>query len=119
MVRTKASEEIYQNEMRTLYNMGLSDREIYERMGIRKQNVYTWRKKNNLKPNIGERKIGKRKPSELNPDVEAKAKFFMRSLVWADKAAKEQGKKLDVDMFLDYWRLEDGDKHMMRKVMGL
>jgi len=109
-------------EIRRLYNLGFTVKSISEQTGVGIQNIYKWMKRNGLKPNknkvitVGKKHYKPRK-AEIDAELEAKARFFTRSLVWANDTAKEQGKKLNIDNFIDYWR-DDGE-HMKCKVMGL
>lgn len=105
---------IDEKEVSRLYDLGLSDECIAEHFEVSYKTISRWRKRNNLEATLGK---NKRKEVTLSEDVEKKARLFIRSLVWGNKVAKERGNKLNINLFIDYWR--DEGEHTIRKVMGL
>jgi len=91
-----------------LYNQGLIDREIAEKVGVKYSSIAEWRRQRNLPANGGGKSPGERIsiPMEraLNPDQCEDMRRFLSLLVRYDDIAKKAGRKLDVGKFMVEYR---------------
>ena len=91
-----------------LYNQGLIDREIAEKVGVNNSTIAEWRKQRNLPANGGGKGPGERIsiPMEraLTPDQCEDVRRFLSALVKYDDIARKAGRKLDVNRFMVEYR---------------
>ena len=91
-----------------LYNQGLIDREIAEKVGVNNSTIAEWRKQRNIPANGGGKGPGERDsiPMEkaLTPDQCEDVRRFLSALVKYDDIARKAGRKLDVKRFMVEYR---------------
>lgn len=91
-----------------LYNQGLIDKEIAEKVGVNNSTIAEWRKQRNLSANGGSKGPGERGsiPMEraLTPDQCEDMRRFLSALVKYDDIARKAGRKLDVNRFMVEYR---------------
>ena len=91
-----------------LYNQGLIDKEIAEKVGVNNSTIAEWRKQRNLPANGGGKGPGERIsiPMEkaLTPDQCEDVRRFLSALVKYDDIARKAGRKLDVNRFMVEYR---------------
>ena len=91
-----------------LYNQGLIDREIAEKVGVNNSTIAEWRKQRNIPANGGGKGPGERIsiPMEkaLTPDQCEDVRRFLSALVKYDDIARKAGRKLDVNRFMVEYR---------------
>jgi len=91
-----------------LYNQGLIDKEIAEKVGVNNSTIAEWRKQRNIPANGGGKGPGKRIsiPMEkaLTPDQCEDMRRFLSALVKYDDIARKAGRKLDVNRFMVEYR---------------
>ena len=91
-----------------LYNQGLIDREIAEKVGVKYSSIAEWRRQRNLPANGGGKSPGERIsiPMEraLTPDQCEDVRRFLSALVKYDDIARKAGRKLDVNRFMVEYR---------------
>lgn len=103
------------------YDLGWSDREIAEQIGITKARVSYWRKKNNIPANSY--KIIVDLKQLFGEEDNRKLNTFMQILINTYKKSKMRGQKLDVSQFINAYRelglwglelLEDYKKYVIQ-----
>ena len=91
-----------------LYNQGLIDKEIAEKVGVNNSTIAEWRKRRNIPANGGGKGSGERIsiPMEraLTPDQCEDMRRFLSALVKYDDIARKAGRKLDVNRFMVEYR---------------
>ena len=97
-----------------LYNQGLIDKEIAEKVGVSASAIKYWRTKRNLRANGGGCGFGNRKvvgghgsiviEKALTPDQCEDMRRFLSALVKYDDIARKAGRKLDVNRFMVEYR---------------
>ena len=91
-----------------LYNQGLIDKEIAEKVGVNNSTIAEWRKQRNIPANGGGKGPGERGsiPMErvLTPDQCEDVRRFLSALVKYDDIARKAGRKLDVKRFMVEYR---------------
>ena len=91
-----------------LYNQGLIDKEIAEKVGVKYSSIAEWRKQRNIPANGGGKGPGERIsiPMEkaLTPDQCEDMRRFLSALVKYDDIARKAGRKLDVKRFMVEYR---------------
>ena len=91
-----------------LYNQGLIDKEIAEKVGVNNSTIAEWRKQRNIPANGGGKGPGEwgsiPMQDALTPDQCEDMRRFLSALVKYDDIAQEAGRKLDVGRFMVEYR---------------